>query len=375
MNALKKGKMKVGTITQFLEKWAPLSLQESYDNAGLLVGQADWECTGVLCCLDVTEAVLAEAKSKNCNLIVAHHPVIFGGLKRITASSTTERLVAAAIKNDLAIYAIHTNLDNILDGVNGKIATLLGLKNCRVLLPQADSLKKLVTYVPVASLQKVQNALFEAGAGQVGKYSECSFSSVGEGTFKGGLDTNPYVGQPGIRHTETESRLEVILQSSNLSEVLRALRASHPYEEIAYDLLSLDNPNNQVGAGLVGELEQPVEESVFLKKLSVLFKVPLVRHTPLIGKPIQQVAVCGGAGQFLIKNALKTGAQVFITADLKYHDFFLADGKLLLADVGHFESEQFTIDLLQERIAEKFPTFAVLKTSVSTNPVNYLWHK
>lgn len=367
--------MKVGDITQFLEKWAPLSLQESYDNAGLLLGQSNWECTGVLCCLDVTEALLVEAKNKNCNLIVAHHPLIFGGLKRINGSQATERVVIEAIKNEIAIYAIHTNLDNVVDGVNGKIASLLGLQQCRVLLPLAQSLKKLITYVPISSLEKVRTALFEAGAGHVGNYSECSFSSVGEGTFKGGLGTQPFVGQPGLLHTEKEAKLEVVLQATNTSAVLHALRTAHTYEEVAYDLLTLDNTNDQVGSGLIGHLPEPVEEVSFLKRISSIFKVPLVRHTQPLGKAIQTVAVCGGAGQFLIKNALKAGAQAFITADLKYHDFFLADNKILLADVGHYESEQFTIDLLQERLAEKFPTFAVLKTSVSTNPVNYLWHK
>ena len=367
--------MKVGVITSFLEKWAPLSLQESYDNAGLLLGQSNWECTGVLCCLDVTETVLAEAKRKNCNLIVAHHPLIFGGLKRINGSHATEQIVIEAIKNDIAIYAIHTNLDNVLDGVNGKIAALLGLQQCRVLLPRHQSLKKLITYVPIGSLEKVRTALFEAGAGHVGNYSECSFSSVGEGTFKGGLGSQPFVGQPGLLHTEKEAKLEVVLQATNTSAVLHALRTAHPYEEVAYDLLTLDNTNDQVGSGLIGHLPEPVEEVSFLKSISSIFKVPLVRHTQPLGKAIQTVAVCGGAGQFLIKNALKAGAQAFITADLKYHDFFLADNKILLADVGHYESEQFTIDLLQERLAEKFPTFAVLKTSVSTNPVNYLWHK
>lgn len=367
--------MKVRDITQFLEKWAPLSLQESYDNAGLLLGQADWECTGVFCCLDVTEEVLVEAKNKHCNLIVAHHPLIFGGLKRINGSQATERIVIEAIKNEIAIYAIHTNLDNVLDGVNGKIASLLGLKNCRVLLPLSQSLKKLITYVPVDHLEKVRTALFEAGAGHVGNYSECSFSSVGEGTFKGGLGTQPFVGEPGLLHKEKEVKLEVVLQATHASAVLGALHAAHPYEVVAYDLLALDNANDQIGSGLLGHLPEPVAEAAFLKSLSTIFKAPLVRHSKSLGKMIETVGVCGGAGQFLIKNALNAGAQAFITADLKYHDFFLADDRILLADVGHFESEQFTMDLLLEHLAEKFPTFAVLKTSVSTNPVYYLWHK
>ena len=367
--------MKIGVITAYLEQWAPLSLQESYDNAGLLLGHHSWDCSGVLCCLDVTEAVLDEAIAKRCNLIVAHHPLIFGGLKRINGNTSTEKVVIKALQHQIAVYAIHTNLDNVVDGVNGRIASILGLANCQVLQPLTHTLKKLIVYVPMSHLEAVRTALFEAGAGQVGKYSECSFSSTGEGTFKGSLDTKPFVGQPGLRHTEKEARLEVLLPAYLGPIVLQALHAAHPYEEVAYDLLTLENLNTSIGAGLVGDLPSSIDESSFLAQLGRLFHVPVVRHSPLCGKPIQRVAVCGGAGHFLISNALKAGAQVFITSDLKYHDFFKAEDRILLADVGHFESEQFTIDLLQEELAKKFPTFAVLKTSVSTNPVNYLWHK
>jgi dinuclear metal center YbgI/SA1388 family protein len=367
--------MKVGAITTFLEQWAPLSLQESYDNAGLLLGQHNWDCTGVLCCLDVTEEVIEEAVAKQANLIVAHHPLIFGGLKRINGNSTTERLVMKALQHQIAVYAIHTNLDNVLEGVNGRIAEVVGLTNCQVLQPLAHALKKLIVYVPFTHLENVRTALFEAGAGQVGKYSECSFSAPGEGTFKGGATTNPFVGQPGQRHTEKEARLEVLLPAYLESDALQALHATHPYEEVAFDVVTLENRHPGIGAGLVGQLSAPMEESEFLKQLSHLFQVPLVRHSPLCRRPIQKVAVCGGAGHFLIDNALKAEAQIFITSDLKYHDFFKAEGKILLADIGHFESERFTIELLQEELAKKFPTFAVLKTSVSTNPVNYLWHK
>lgn len=365
--------MKVADIIQYLERLAPSSLQESYDNAGLLTGNTDQICTGIICCLDVTEEVVEEAISKKCNLLVAHHPLIFGGIKRINGKNAVERSLIKAIKNDIAIYAIHTNLDNVIEGVNGKMAALLGLQNCRVLLPKENSLKKLVTYVPLAQLEQVQTALFEAGAGQIGNYSECSFSSSGNGTFKAATGANPFVGSIGARHTEPEARLEVLLPSTKESQVLSALRAAHPYEEVAFDIFPLSNTHPGIGAGLVGELEAPLSEVDFLQLLRKVFKLPLLRHTAFTGQPVRKIALCGGAGSFLIAKAFSVGAQAFITADLKYHDFFLADKKLLVTDIGHFESEQFTIDLLMERLAEKFPNFAVLKTSVFTNPVNYLW--
>ena len=367
--------MKVADIIQFLETIAPPSLQESYDNAGLLTGNAAQTCSGVLCCLDVTEEVLSEAIAKKCNLVVAHHPLIFGGIKRINGRNAVERTLIQAIKNDIAIYAIHTNLDNVLEGVNGKMAALLGLQNCSVLLPKENSLQKLVTYVPVAQAEQVKSALFEAGAGQIGKYSECSFSVTGEGSFKAGQGANPYVGKIGSRHKEEECRIEVLLPTVSTSSVVKALLSSHPYEEVAYDIYPLSNTHPGIGAGLVGELPEPLSEAEFLRILSEKFNLPLVRHTALTGSAVKRVALCGGAGSFLISRALSSGAQVFLTADLKYHDFFMADKRLVLADIGHFESEQFTSDLLRERLAEKFPTFAVLKTSVFTNPVNYLWQQ
>ncbi len=367
--------MKIRDIIHFLETVAPPSLQESYDNVGLQVGDANANCSGVLCCLDVTDSVLVEAIQKGCNLIVAHHPLIFGGLKQIHASDSTGGLVIKSIQNSIAIYAIHTNLDNVIDGVNGKMAEMLGLSNCSVLLPKTDLLKKLITFSPQAQTEQVRTALFLAGAGQIGQYSECSFSSSGEGTFKAGAGTKPFVGQEGKRHTENEIKLELIYPAYLEAGLLTALKNAHPYEEVAYDLIPLDNTFQGLGAGIIGEFSAPLTANQFLKRVGEVFNTPLVRHTTLLDQPIQRVALCGGAGSFLITTALRAGAQAFVTADLKYHDFFKAADKLVLADIGHFESEQFTIDLLQERLAEKFPTFAVLKTSVSTNPVNYLWHK
>ena len=363
--------MTISGIISHLESIAHPSLQENYDNAGLLTGSPDWECNGILCTLDATEEVIEDAITKNCNLVVAHHPIIFGGLKKITGRNYVERTVIKAIKNDIAIYAIHTNLDSVLEGVNGRIGDKLGLKNRRILSAKAPALKKLFTFVPADHLETVRKEIFLAGAGQIGNYSECSFVSDGIGTFKGDADTNPFVGQPGERHYESESKLEVIFPFHLQSRVLNALIKSHPYEEVAFDIVDLANTHPRIGSGIIGELSEPISEETFLNLLKNQFHLSVIRHTPLLKKEIRSVAVCGGAGSFLVSKALAAGADVYVTADMKYHEFFDADGKLLICDIGHFESEQFTTDLLADILVEKFPTFAVLKTAVNTNPVNY----
>lgn len=363
--------MQIADIIRVLETKAPPALQESYDNAGLLTGSLDWTCKGVLCTLDATEAVILEAKSRGCNLVVAHHPIIFGGLKKLTGKNYVEKTVIAAIKNDIAIYAIHTNLDNVRDGVNDRIADRLGLINRKILVPKTGQLMKLYTFVPHAQADQVRNALFTAGAGHIGEYSETSFHTEGRGTFKGSDKTQPFVGEPGTRHEEKELRIEVILPAWLQSQVLDALLKSHPYEEVAHDFVLLNNENQLIGSGLLGELPEELDETGFLHMLKTSFELSLVKHTLLLGKKIRKVAVCGGSGSFLSAKALAAGADIYITADIKYHEFFDADGRLLLADIGHWESEQFTTDLLVELLQAKFPTFAVLKSGVNTNPVHY----
>ncbi|MEP7255542.1 MAG: Nif3-like dinuclear metal center hexameric protein [Ferruginibacter sp.] len=363
--------MKIQDITSFLESVAPPVLQESYDNAGLLTGNGNWDCTGVITTLDTTEEVVLEAIEKKCNLIVAHHPIIFGGLRKITGKNYVEKTVITAIKNDIAIYAIHTNLDNVLHGVNAAIADKLGLINRAILQPKSGTLKKLFTFVPVAHAEKLRSAIFAAGAGHISNYSECSFNTKGEGTFKPGEGTNPFTGKIGERHTEEEMKLEMIFPAWLENKILIAMMAAHPYEEVAYDIVSLENQNQQVGSGLVGDLAEPVKETEFLNLLKEKFNLSVIRHTPLKGKPVKKVALCGGAGSFLIGAAIAAGADFYISADIKYHEFFDANGRLVVADIGHYESEQFTIDLLFDILRQKFPTFAVLKTGVKTNPVHY----
>ena len=363
--------MKIKDIINVLEKTAPPALQEDYDNAGLITGEAQMDCTGVLCTLDATEAVVDEAIERKCNLIVAHHPIIFKGLKRITGKTYVERTIIKAIKNDIAIYAIHTNLDNIITGVNGRMADRLGLIKRAILLPKASTLKKLYTFVPVEHAENLRTALFHAGAGHIGNYSQCSFNSAGTGTFKGEAGTHPFAGVTGELHVEKEIKIEVIFPGWIEQKLIQALKAAHPYEEVAYDVVQLENTHQHTGSGLTGLLPQPMEEKDFLCFLRESFQLRMIRHTLLTGRPIQKIALCGGAGSFLIFNALQANADIFISADIKYHEFFDANSRMVIADIGHFESEQYTVGLLHDILLEKFPTFAVLKTAVNTNPVFY----
>lgn len=364
--------MKISEIINFLETVAPPALQESYDNSGLITGNSSWDCSGALITLDATEQVIEEAKSRGCNLVIAHHPIVFSGLKKITTSHYVGRAVISAIKNDIAIYAIHTNLDNVLAGVSGKMAAMLDLRSTTILKPMIGQLGKLVTFVPIAHLEAVRSALFSAGAGHIGNYDEAAFCVEGMGSFRAGAGAQPFVGESGLRHYEPETRLELIYPLHIQQQLVARLKEVHPYEEVAFDLIPLQNQDLTKGSGLVGELETDWDEQEFLRRVAVIFGLRLIRHTPLLGRPVRRVALCGGAGSFLISNALRAGADVFITADLKYHEFFEADGKMVLADIGHFESEQFTINLLFDLLQEKFPNFAVLKSGVETNPVQYL---
>lgn len=363
--------MKIQEIVGALEKLAPLNLQESYDNAGLIIGNKNTTCTGIICSLDVTEEVIKEAVKKKCNLIVAHHPLIFSGLKKINGNNYTEKSVIAAIKHDIAIYAAHTNLDNLLSGVNKIIANKIGLINTKVLSSKNNILKKLFTYAPLDFEEKIKNELFAVGAGHIGNYNECSFTTKGLGTFKANEGAKPFVGKRNERHKENEVKIEIIFPNWLQNQLINTLLKVHPYEEPAYDIVQLNNNSNLVGSGIIGELTKEINTQTFFKHISKIFDLQVIRHSKLMKKNIKRVAVCGGAGSFLIKNAISEKADIFITSDLKYHEFFDANNEIILADIGHFESEQFTIDLLQTFLQENFPNFAVLKTKVNTNSVNY----
>jgi len=362
--------MRIHDLINALETWAPPVLQEDYDNSGLQVGDPAGEVRSALVCLDCTETVVEEAVAKGCGLIIAHHPVIFRGLKSLTGRNDVERTILKAVRNNVAIYAIHTNLDNVLDGVNGEIAARLGLTGLHVLDPKPGQLRKLSVFVPNSHVEAVRSALFAAGAGKVGLYDECSFNLEGQGTFRGGEGTNAFVGEKGIRHAEAETRIEVIYHAPLEGAILASMRAVHPYEEVAYDLVPLLNRHQGIGSGAVGELPEAEGEETFLARVKRVFGAAVVRHTALRGKPVKRVAVCGGSGAFLIGKALVAGADTFITGDVKYHEFFQAERRMVIADIGHFESERFTMDLIQRRLAEKFPTFAVRLTDTVTNPIH-----
>jgi dinuclear metal center YbgI/SA1388 family protein len=361
----------IGDATRFLEDMAPRSRQESYDNTGLLTGSEDRACHGVLVSLDVTEAVIEEAVAGNANLVVAHHPLIFQGLKRVDPDHPVGRTLIAAIRNDVAVYAIHTNLDNVLPGVNSALADRLGLQGQKVLKPLEGQLRKLHCYVPGTHLEAVRSAVFEAGGGHIGRYSGCSFMTTGTGTFTAEEGARPFVGEKGKPHEASEWRLEIVFPSHLESRVTRAMRAAHPYEEVAFDVVRLDNHLDSAGSGLVGELSAEMEEKDFLDLVKSVTGTPVLRHSAPMGRPVRRVALCGGAGGFLMAQARKSGADAFLTADLRYHDFFEPDGRMLLVDMGHGEGEAFMVDLVHDTLKKKFPTFAVLKSSVRTNPVYY----
>ena len=358
-------------VLQKLEEFAHPALQENYDNAGLIVGDASIKVTGILISLDTTEEVVYEAIKKGCNLIISHHPIVFSGLKKITGANYIERVVILAIKNNIAIYAMHTNLDNVVHGVNKMIVDKLGLINTKILAPRKNQLLKLVVFVPSTHAEAVRNSLFKAGAGNIGNYSECSFNSEGKGTYKANEKANPFKGEIGEMHYEKEIKIEVVVPDYLKAEVVSEMLNAHPYEEVAYDLIPMENEIVTIGSGMIGEFVDPIDEAIFLELLKTKMKTRCIRHTKLLNKPVKKVAFNGGAGSFLLQKAIAKKADVFITGDVKYHEFFNAENQIVIADIGHYESEQFTIDLIGGFLIENFSKFAVRFTEVNTNPINY----
>ncbi|MDO5971654.1 Nif3-like dinuclear metal center hexameric protein [Flavivirga aquimarina] len=363
--------MIVQDIINYLEELAPLAYAEDFDNVGLLVGNRNEKITGVLVTLDTLETVVDEAIKENCNLIVSFHPIIFKGLKKLTGKNYVERVVMKAIKHDIAIYSMHTALDNALQGVNDMICNQLELINKQILIPQSETIKKLTTYVPKDEAEQLRTALFNVGAGNIGNYSNCSFNVEGYGTFNGNENTTPTKGEKGKTHTEPETQITVTYAKHLESKIIKTLFESHSYEEVAYQITTLENKNQNIGMGMLGELKDPMNESDFLNYIKTRMKTKLIRHSPFIHKPIKKVAVLGGSGSFAIEAAKASGADAFITADLKYHDFFMGENHILLADIGHYESEQFTKNLLVAYLTKKITNFAVVLSKTTTNPVKY----
>jgi len=363
--------MKLNQLLTELSNWAHLSLQESYDNSGLLVGDPNQEIHKILITLDITEKTIEEAINGSFDLIISHHPIIFKGLKSLTVRNPEERAIIKAIKKDISIIAMHTNLDNVNHGVNARIAEKLNLSNTKILSPVAGNLKKLVVFVPTSHLSDFRQAIFNAGAGHIGEYDQCSYGLNGTGTFRGGENANPYVGKIGELHEEAEVRFETIFPQQLQRKIIQAIHKNHPYEEPAYDIYPLENENPLIGAGMIGELKEAIGENEFLKMLKEKMQTNCVRHTKLRNKNIRKVAFCGGSGSFLIGAAKSQNADIFITGDVKYHDFFMANENMMIADIGHYESEQFTKELIRDFLIENFSKFAVQISEHQTNPINY----
>lgn len=364
--------MKISEIISLIEEIAPLPLQEEYDNAGMQVGDKSREATGALLCIDVTEDIIDEAIQQGLNLVISHHPLLFKGLKSITGRNYIERIVIKAIKNDIAIYSAHTNLDNAFGGVNFKIAEKLKLQNLQILSPMKDKLLKIVVFVPTADADNVREAMLNAGAGKIGDYDMCSYNMTGYGTFRPGECATPYCGEVGMLHKEEEVRIEVILPNYLREKVVGEMLKSHPYQEPAYDIIQLENELAFAGSGVIGELTNPMEAEEFLKIVKDVFKVEAIKYSSHSGKKIKKVALCGGSGAFLINDALRANADAFITGEIGYHNFFVAEKRILLVEAGHYETEQYTKDIFCDIITKKFPNFAVRYTNVEETPINYL---
>ncbi len=363
--------MVVQEITNILEELAPLANAEDFDNVGLLVGNPTTEVTSILVTLDTLENVVDEAIAKKCNLIVSFHPIIFSGLKKLTGKNYVERVVLKAIQNNIAIYSMHTALDNVPNGVNGKICEVLELTNTQILIPKKNTVKKLTTYIPKNSADKLRTALFNAGAGNIGNYRNCSFTVNGLGSYLPGDNTNPTIGTKGELHFEEETQINVTYIAANEKKILSTLFKNHPYEEVAYEISTLENRNQNLGMGMVGMLQNPMKEVDFLNLLKKKMNISSIRHSKLLKKEVQKIAVLGGSGAFAISAAKSVNADVFITADLKYHQFYEAENKLIIADIGHYESEQYTKNLLVDYLTKKIPNFAVRLSESETNPIKY----
>lgn len=363
--------MKLHDILEILNDMAPLAIAEDFDNVGLLVGNLKNDISGILVCHDALENVINEAIENNCNLVVCFHPIIFSGLKRLTGNSYVERSVVKAIRNDIAIYAVHTALDNHKDGVNKIFSNELGLTNTQILIPKTGLIRKLVTYIPSEHASVLRTALFNAGAGNIGNYDMCSFNSIGSGTYRGNENSSPVIGTKGVITETVETKIEVTFEKHRQSAILKAMFDHHIYEEVAYEIYELENQHQQVGLGMIGTLPSPMAESDFLQFIAQKTGAEGIRHSKFLGKVISRVAVLGGSGSFAISNAIAAKADAFITADLKYHQYYEAEDSILLADIGHYESERYTKNYIVDFLRKKIPNFAIILSKQNTNPVKY----
>ncbi|MBP6455862.1 MAG: Nif3-like dinuclear metal center hexameric protein [Chitinophagaceae bacterium] len=359
-------------IVKIIEEFSPLSLQENYDNCGLIIGSLQQKVTGIILCLDSIEEIIDEAIAKKCNFVLAHHPIIFSGLKKINGKNYIEKTIIKAIKNNICIYACHTNLDNIAEGVNKKIAEKLNLKNCSILAPKTAQLQKIFFYSPPEFSEKIKNALFEIGVGKIGNYDNCSFTVSGIGSFRGNEYSNPTKGKKNKLEIYQEDKIELLFPNYLKNKVIDTLKKNHPYEEVAYEIVNLENEHQEIGAGMIGELEKEIDALTFLKTLKKKMNCAVIRHSEILPRKIKKVALCGGAGSFLLPSAISQGSDIYISGDFKYHEFFDANKNILIADIGHYESEQYTMEIFFALLSKKLPNFAIHFSMHNTNPVKYL---
>jgi len=364
--------MTCGEIFKYIRSWAPEEIAWNKDNVGLQVGSAKRKVKNILLALDLNMKVIIEAVKKDCNIIITHHPLLFNPLRKIdTDQDNTSLLVEKLIKHDITLFSAHTNLDFTKDGVSFELAKTLKLTNLRFLSNIKSAQYKLIVFVPEGHIEKVASAIFENGGGIIGEYSNCSFRTKGQGSFKGSKKTSPSIGKKLNYEKTDEIKLEVLIDSWKLNEILSAIRSVHPYEEIAYDVYPLNNENVNYGIGAIGELHTAMNQREFFNHVSKSLKINNFRYTTGKTNKIKTVAVCGGSGSEVIPAAIKKGADALITADIKYHTFFDNERKILLIDAGHYETEIFSLNEVNKRLADliKKKKNKVFKYNGSTNPV------
>lgn len=368
--------MIVKELIKYLEDWAPPGAAWEKDNVGLLVGSGDEKIENIFLSLELTGEVLEQALKKNCNFIFTHHPLIFNPVKNLDVNKNpNSKLIYKLIKNDINLFSAHTNLDFTKDGVSFTLAKKLKLNKITFLKNEESNQFKVVVFLPETNLDEVASAMFNQGAGIIGEYNNCSFRTNGIGTFKGSANSNPFIGKKENFEKANEVRLEVLVDSWKLNKVINAMLKSHPYEEPAYDIYPLRNKNVNYGAGAIGELDNEMNVNEFLKHVEKSLLLSNFRFVNGNKRRIKKVAVCGGSGSELLNDAISKNADVFITADIKYHTFHDAKNKILLIDAGHYETEVVILKIVEEKIKklikEKKENIKVYKYSSSTNPVKF----
>ncbi|WP_353892287.1 Nif3-like dinuclear metal center hexameric protein [Proteinivorax hydrogeniformans] len=365
----------IAEITKELESIAPKSLAYfSKDNNGLLVGDSSQKVNKVMVTLDITEDIMEYAIKSKCDLIISHHPIIFGGIDKIDTKSKTGRIIIKAIQNNISIYAAHTNLDVAWGGVNDSLAKKLGLKVTGVLDKiEASKYYKVVVFVPLDYKEKVLDAMAQQGAGNIGDYSHCTFTTLGEGTFKPLEGSNPFLGETGNLETVKEVKIESIVSSDRLGGVLSGMKNAHPYEEVAYDVLPLQNNPDVYGLGRTTVLEAPITSIELANHVKKELNCTAVKFFGDKGKKVSKVAVLGGSGGSLIKKAKKLNCHAIITSDVDYHQGQLADElDICIIDPGHYHTEVVIVEDIAQKLNKVFSGKVDFQTALNNCPYSYI---